>query len=107
MKIINPRRTSVKVLPPGHYGHVRHVGGCLGGVEWAVRVSQWDSPGQEDTVKVWDLSRQYFTHNFKTFVTVCYTLTFHPHKLLLYGGFSSIHEMADSSAVLQKTRFQI
>ena len=30
-----------------------------------------------------------------------------PHKLLLYGGFSSIHEMADSSAVLQKTRFQI
>ena len=27
MKIINPRRTSVKVLPPGHYGHVRHVGG--------------------------------------------------------------------------------
>merc|ERR1719318_1921141 len=37
--------------------------------------------GTEGTVKVWDLTSQYFTHNFRTSSTVCSTLTFHPHKL--------------------------
>ena len=34
--------------------------------------------GIEGTVKVWDLTSQYFTHN----------LTFYPQKVLIYGGFS-------------------
>jgi len=45
--------------------------------------------GTEGTVKVWDLTNQYYTHNFRTSSTVSSCLTFHPHKLLLYGGFSS------------------
>jgi len=45
--------------------------------------------GTEGTVKVWDLTSQYYTHNFRTSGTVCSTLTFHPQRLLLYGGFST------------------
>ena len=32
--------------------------------------------GTEGTVKVWDLTSQYFTHSFKTSSTVCSSLTF-------------------------------
>ena len=45
--------------------------------------------GTEGTVNVWNLTSQNFSHNFRTSSTVCSSLTFHPHKLLLYGGFST------------------
>jgi len=44
--------------------------------------------GTDATVKVWDLDHQYYTHNFRTTSNVCTVITFHPKKLLIYGGFS-------------------
>ena len=42
--------------------------------------------GSDGSVKVWDLSAQYFTHNLRTANNVCTTITFHPQRLLLYAG---------------------
>jgi WD40 repeat protein len=35
------------------------------------------------------LTSQNSSHNVRTSSTVCSSLTFHPHKLLLYGGIST------------------
>lgn len=45
--------------------------------------------GTEGSVKVWDLTSQYYTHNFRTSSNLCSCITFHPKKLLLYAGFST------------------
>ena len=42
--------------------------------------------GSDGSVKVWDLSSQYFTHNLRSPHTVVTLLTFHPRDLLLYVG---------------------
>ena len=42
--------------------------------------------GSDGSVKVWDLTSQYYTHNFRTSHNVCTVLNFHPTKLLLYAG---------------------
>ena len=35
---------------------------------------------------MWDITSQYYTHNFRTNNNVCTVITFHPEKLLLYAG---------------------
>ena len=42
--------------------------------------------GSDGSVKVWDLTSQYFTHNLRSPNTVVTVLTFHPTDLLLYVG---------------------
>lgn len=42
--------------------------------------------GTDASVKVWDITSQYYTHNFRTSHTVCSVISFHPHRLLLYAG---------------------
>ena len=45
--------------------------------------------GSDGSVKVWDLSSQYYTHNLRSPNTLVTTLTFNPTKLLLYVGHAS------------------
>ena len=45
--------------------------------------------GSDGSVKVWDLTSQYYTHNLRSPHTVVTVLTFHPTQLLLYVGHAS------------------
>ena len=45
--------------------------------------------GSDGSVKVWDLTSQYYTHNLRSPNTVVTVLTFNPRLLLLYVGHAS------------------
>ena len=43
----------------------------------------------DGSVKVWDITSKYFTHNFRSGNGVCSVITFHPTNLILYSGWNS------------------